>query len=33
MAVQDRYLSRTADVAVVDQSLREHMLRVYNYMA
>jgi len=33
MAVQDRYLSRTADVAVVDQGLREHMLRVYNYMA
>lgn len=33
MAVQDRFLSRTYDQAVVDQGLREHMLRVYNYMA
>src|SRR5262249_33062361 len=33
MAVQDRYLSRTMDQAVVDQGLRDYMLRVYNYMA
>jgi FtsH-binding integral membrane protein len=27
------YLSRTADQAVIDEGLRSHMLRVYNYMA
>jgi uncharacterized protein len=35
MAVQDRYLSRTRpmDQVAVDEGLRAHMLRVYNYMA
>lgn len=30
---QRAYYARTADQAVIDQGLRAHMLRVYNYMA
>ena len=33
MEMQDRFVTRTSAQEAIDVGLREHMLRVYNYMA